>query len=407
MAQEIDQKALEAFLLDNPELGQLEALLDEFNIFEAVGAVRQEVRHSDFLAFLLNPRERHGLDATFVQQLLLAAIQASENETGITAIDLALWKLDELQVLREWQNIDILLLDETHRFAVIIENKVDSGEHSQQLQRYWGFVQQRYAGWRIMGLFLTPDGRDPSDGRYISLDYGLIHDLVLEIAKTRASTLGADVQTLMRHYAQMLRRHIMPDSDIAQLAQRIYKKHQRALDLIFEQRPDLQSEMRDFLQTMIQETPGMILDHTTKTAVRCCPEAWDTPLLQQGEGWTPTGRMLLLEFNNRPDRLLLRLYIGPGPQPLREQLYNLALAHPQIFNVSKRGGSVQGYYKTIYGQDLLRARDFEGAVLDELTPKVQQKWDSFVGGRLGEITAVLQSATWLWEDESIIEEKTR
>jgi hypothetical protein len=33
-----DQKALEAFLLDNPELGQLEALLDEFNIFEAVGA---------------------------------------------------------------------------------------------------------------------------------------------------------------------------------------------------------------------------------------------------------------------------------------------------------------------------------------------------------------------------------
>ncbi len=48
-----DQKSLEAFLLDNPELGQLEALLDEFNIFEAIGAVRQEVRHSDFLAFLL------------------------------------------------------------------------------------------------------------------------------------------------------------------------------------------------------------------------------------------------------------------------------------------------------------------------------------------------------------------
>ena len=398
MTQNTGKQALETFLLDNPELGQLEALLDEFNIFEAIRAVRQEVRHSDFLTFLLNPRERHGLGAAFARQMLLTAVQASESEASITAIDLALWELDDLQVLREWQNIDILLLDETHHFAVIIENKVGSGEHSGQLSRYWRIVQGRYPGWRIMGLFLTPDGRDPSDGRYIPLDYDLIHDLVMEIAKTRASTLGADVQTLMRHYAQMLRRHIMPDSDIAQLAQRIYKKHQRALDLIFEHRPDLQSELADFLQTMVQETPGMILDHCTKTAVRFLPAAWDTPLLQQGKGWTPTGRMLLLEFGNRAARLSLKLYIGPGPQPLREQLFNLALAHPQIFNVSKRGGSIQGSYKTIFVQDFLRDTDLEGAVLDELTPKVQQRWDSFVGSRLGEITAVLQSAAWLWED---------
>ena len=201
-----DQQALEAFLLDNSELGELEALLNEFNIFEAIGAVRQEVRHSHFLAFLLNPRERHGLEAAFAQQVLLAAIRTSEIETVVTPIDLALWELDDLQVLREWQNIDILLLDETHHFAVIIENKVGSGEHSGQLSRYWRIVQGRYPGWRIMGLFLTPDGRDPSDGRYIPLDYDLIHDLVMEMAETRASTLGADVQTLMRHYSQMLRR---------------------------------------------------------------------------------------------------------------------------------------------------------------------------------------------------------
>lgn len=392
-----DQKALEAFLLDNPQLAQLEAWLDEFNIFEAIGAVRQEVRHSDFLAFLLNPQERHGLGAAFGQQLLVTAVQATEIETGITAVDLALLELDDLQVLREWQNIDILLLDEGKQLAVIIENKVDSGEHSQQLQRYWHIVRQRYPNCRIVGLFLTPDSHDPSDERYISLDYGFIHDLVTNMAENRASTLGADVQTLMRHYAQMLRRHIMPDSDIATLAQQIYKKHQRALDIIFEHRPDLQSELGYFLQTMVQETPGLVLDHCTKTAVRFLATAWDKPLLQQGNGWTPTGRMLLFELSNRADRLLLRLYIGPGPQTVREQLYDLALAHPQVFNVSKRGGSIQGSYKTIFGQDFLRARDYEGATLDELTPKVQKKWDGFVGSRLGEITAVLQSADWLWE----------
>ena len=49
MAQEANRQALEAFLLDNPELTQLEALLNEFNILEAIGAVRQEARLSDFL----------------------------------------------------------------------------------------------------------------------------------------------------------------------------------------------------------------------------------------------------------------------------------------------------------------------------------------------------------------------
>lgn len=184
---EADQKALEAFLLENPDLGQLEALLDEFNIFEAIGAVRQEVRHSAFLAFLLNPQERHGLGTAFAQQMLLMATRASEIETGVTPIDLALWELDDLQVQREWQSIGILLLDEAHHFAVIIENKVDSGEHSQQLPRYWRIVQQRYPGWQIVGLFLTPEGREPSDERYIPLDYGLIHDLVMDMTEPHPS----------------------------------------------------------------------------------------------------------------------------------------------------------------------------------------------------------------------------
>ena len=65
-----DVKALEALVVDNPDLERLEALLDQFNIFEAIGAVRQEVRHSDFLAFLLNPQQNHGLGDTFLKRLL-------------------------------------------------------------------------------------------------------------------------------------------------------------------------------------------------------------------------------------------------------------------------------------------------------------------------------------------------
>lgn len=49
-----ERALLEAFVVDNHDLERLEALLAEFNIFEAV---RQELRHSDFLAFLLDPAQ--------------------------------------------------------------------------------------------------------------------------------------------------------------------------------------------------------------------------------------------------------------------------------------------------------------------------------------------------------------
>ena len=49
-----DRKTLEDLVIDNPDLERLEALLEEFNIFEVLGAVNVELRHSEFLAFLMN-----------------------------------------------------------------------------------------------------------------------------------------------------------------------------------------------------------------------------------------------------------------------------------------------------------------------------------------------------------------
>ncbi|PZO40331.1 MAG: hypothetical protein DCF17_11975 [Shackletoniella antarctica] len=46
-----DRGLLEQFVVDNEDLERLESLLDQFNIFEAVGMVRQEIRH--FLLDLL------------------------------------------------------------------------------------------------------------------------------------------------------------------------------------------------------------------------------------------------------------------------------------------------------------------------------------------------------------------
>ena len=84
-----DWKALEALVVDNPDLERLEALLDQFNIFEAIGAVWQELRHSDFLAFLLDPQQNHGLGDVFLKRLLQKVLVSAESDKmPITPIDL-------------------------------------------------------------------------------------------------------------------------------------------------------------------------------------------------------------------------------------------------------------------------------------------------------------------------------
>ena len=386
------RQCLEALVIDNEELEQLEALLAQFNIFEAIGAVRQEVRHSDFLAFLLDPQQSHGLGDIFVKKLLQKAVGSTGDAAlPVRPIDLELWSLDDIEVRREWQNIDILLLSEAHRLAVIIENKVDSGEHSGQLGRYRQTVSQHYPDpeWRVIGLFLTPEGEQPSDERYMPISYTLVCELVESLIEARASTLGPEVRTLMGHYAQMLRRHIVSESEIADLCQRIYRKHKQALDLIFEYRPDLQSEISNLLERLVGETDGLIMDHSSKSYPKFAVREWDVPALMEGSGWTRSGRMLLFQFENLPKSLRLKLIIGPGPDQTRRLLYELARKDTEVLRGGRAHFGVK--YHTMFTRPFLATRDYEDASIEEIESRIRERWKQFLEGDLLRIKKVLSA----------------
>src|SRR5829696_7264496 len=114
---EVDLKALvENFPVGNRDLECLEALLDRFNLFEATGFIRQELRHSDFLAFLMDPRGNHRLGDIFLKRLLQSVVMADGDvPVSVTPTELDQWDLGRVEVRREWHHIDILLLDEAHK----------------------------------------------------------------------------------------------------------------------------------------------------------------------------------------------------------------------------------------------------------------------------------------------------
>ncbi len=77
-------ETLERFLLENPELERLEGLLSQFNIFETLNIVEVEVRHSNVLAWLLNPLSNHGIGSYFLQNFL--KIFVSENKSTLSDV---------------------------------------------------------------------------------------------------------------------------------------------------------------------------------------------------------------------------------------------------------------------------------------------------------------------------------
>jgi hypothetical protein len=371
------RKQLEAFVVDNSDLERLESLVTQFNIFEAVGAVRQELRHSDFLAYLLSPIQNHGLGDAFVRKLLQRVVSlADEAQVPVSQIDLDTWNLLELDVSREWQNIDIMLRSEANHFVVMIENKIDTTEHSGQLQRYWQAIRTQFPNDRILSIYLTPDGEKSSHEASVSVDYEQVANVIEGLVESRGSSLGSDIRVLMAHYTQMLRRHVVTESEIAELCRRIYRKHAQAIDLIIEHRPDQQAMLRELLEQLVKSRPEFVLDHSSKQYVRFAFKDWDIPMLKAGQGWTRSGRMLLFEFQNLPESLRLKLIIGPGPRETREKLLQIVLQNQPPFKPLAK--ILNRLYNEIYAHNFLSAKAYSEATEKELEDKIREYWKHFL-----------------------------
>jgi hypothetical protein len=323
---------LERLVLDNPELERLEAIVDTFNPFVAMRWTRQETRHSTFLAWLLNPRETHGLGAYCLKTFLKRVARYSKGSPNApSVIDVDSWDLDAASVSSEWRGIDVFVEDDVNQFVAVFENKIDSGEHSDQLRRYRAFVEAQFPKHRKLFAYLTIEGDAPTDEGYIPISYGEVAAFISDTLDRRGEQVGPEVRSFMAQYAEMVRRHIVEDSEIQQLCRAIYSKHQKALDLIFEHKPDVVADVSEILQRWIRETPNLTLDHCSNSYVRFIPSSWDV-LPKAGDGWTATKRLLIFEFDLSRRDVLLKLVLGPGDQDARDKLQAKLVSNPGVFN---------------------------------------------------------------------------
>lgn len=332
-------EVLEKLIFDNPELENLEAIIDQFNIFSSLGIINQEIRHSNFLAWLLDPSETHNLADYFLNMFLKAAIKNSQVDyLPLDIISIDSFDLTEVRVMREWEGIDVLIVDDLNEFVCVIENKIDSQEHSNQLSNYRKLIEQEFSTYKKIYIYLTVHGSEAQTEKgYISISHREVALAVETLLERKESQLNDDVILFIRHYLEMLKRYIMEESDVQQLCEKIYKRHKKALDLIYKYKPDIYTVVQEILEELIDEKPELIKDHCTRSSIRFIPKELDF-LPRVGTNWTKSKRVLLFEILNYDGRIILFLIIGPSDESpeVREQIYEQIKDNPTFKRAFKK-----------------------------------------------------------------------
>jgi hypothetical protein len=373
-------------LFDDPDFMEIHRRMSPFNLFEAVGAIRGELRHSNFLGYLLSPSRPHGLGARPLGAFLRRVLSRMPPlNRPIMTLELIAGELDDAIVYRERDSIDILIELPTLQLVVAIENKIGAKAGIGQLKRYSERLKQAYPDHHHLLIFLTPDGVAADHDGYVEYDYADLASTLEDLVTQAQTPAPSETALVIRHYVDMLRRHIVQDDKLRALAVTLYERHKEAFDFIFDSRPapaSLLTPVRDSVSGM----EGLVEDSNLGSIFRFAPEAWDerlTVIKADPAKWSKTGRGLLFEaktYAGAPGRVNISLILGPGDPATRVQVYEAALAQPSLFTGLVKPMGVQ--WVTLFSRDLLTANQAKGLSFEAQATNVGLAWSDFKGRTL-------------------------
>ncbi len=249
-------------LLDE-NFDKLELAITEPNIFRALGNERKELMHSRFLAYLLNPNENHGIGSIFIKKVLMDIFRDNNENTSVLDIDKV--NYSTIEIRREWKNIDILIISDN--YVIVIENKIDSQDHSGQLSRYKNIIESD----PILKMkekhyvYLTIFGSDPSEQNvseyYMNYSYYEIAHNLNFILTIHSNQLQTKTKIYLKDYVNIINQELLMVSKINQEAAHFYKQHKDVLDFIYDNKPDLCSKFHEYLVKAINERNESLLDN--------------------------------------------------------------------------------------------------------------------------------------------------
>ena len=169
-------------------------------------------------------------------------------------------------------------------------------------------------------VYLTKDGEESSDPEYWgTYSYKDIIDLIKKIIPKSKE----NVSMFLRDYNDILRRYIMTDEDLMKICRRIYYKHKKALDLIYEYKPDIVSEISEYLKEKISEFEDIQNNHSIKRIVRFTDSTLrkiNTMYPGVSHGRVKDNSIMLHELKINDKNVKLSTVVGPSDNYERDQI---------------------------------------------------------------------------------------
>lgn len=275
-----EREALERLALNSDELAELNRRQSEINIFEILQVEKTEIRHSNILAWLLDPKESHGLGDSFLRGLIKQVIiglndrdYAEKEYCTIDSVenggisndvlnDLDWWiaaDFYKVMVEREREHIDIIVTGKGRvsgegdsgkdGFMIVIENKVGSKERSKKQKKQTELYYEKLMNPEVkrsdekdysefkkrMFVFLSPDGVPAVDPHWAALTYEQIIT-ALESAAA-ANEIPQNSALVIGDYIKSISKHITGDPELIDICDKLLDDDKdNALNIILEAR---------------------------------------------------------------------------------------------------------------------------------------------------------------------------
>lgn len=205
----------------------------EFNAFDVLRYAEYEIRHSNVMAWLLDPGETHGVGRGFLEWFLGKARLPGKLPAEIVRGDGG----QTVRVERELHYVDVMIfLESDHgRHIVAIENKPGwaSPEHYDQVREHEKRLRPEYSGHEIHSVLLSTS-REGLDGED-EIAHVSWRDVGAQIREMHSA--GAfqerEVAAFIRQYLVAVGRMIGPEESDADYFRKLLDNHHSLLKYMF------------------------------------------------------------------------------------------------------------------------------------------------------------------------------
>ena len=287
---------------------------------------------------------------------------------------------------------------QTNRQLVLFENLIPLYRHSANLLHCRSPLRlERVVHWERIASRWRPAfsshliGTEPEDSDYVALSYTELANLIDTLARDQREALSDEMALVLRHYVDMLRRNIVEDDKLVQLAIRLYEKHKEAFEFVGRHQPQPKSLLDD-IRKLITFNAMLKEDRHNPAILRFVPVEWTTvPQLNSCpvSGWTKTGRSLLFEVKaSEEGRIIVALVLGPSNvEGLRERVYSEAKKRTELFAGLVKPMGLK--WSTIFSVELMTASEAGGMGQEEQVEAIEIAWQNFVDRDLPALKKVI------------------